>query len=530
VTEAVEPTAETFQGKEEAAIEERVEEIDEYYDRRRAELDEQVASKREAISEYSEKYDRAAGDETRLRYLREQREAEEDLATLTEEVEERKDELRNEERERISEEIERHRVDVEVDLASVTELTYERGSLSLAVTNGETTAQLSVSYVPATEEYFGLDCESCGTDLLAEGKRSEASADQSLPSTVDRPGLCIEGHLVCGGCAVRCRTCRETRCSTCLDAAGAGTESDLAGSAASAETDIEFFEACWLCREAVCGDCLASCAVCGEGVCADHRAECSTCGAVACFACGEPCAAGGEFHCDAHLTTPDALEGSTESSEAGRSDRDLYCEAHVASCGECGDRRAIDAISFCRECETALCEAHRRECGICGETRCGEHAIACEHCTDEQERAETEPGSAASPVATFCSAHTKACRGGGEVVCGDHSRPGVIVDGPVCANHRSACELCDVQYAEAGFEAGRCPACRTLDTETPAEPPVAAIAEEFSRTRIGTTPTHAVVQGKRRLRRDEIIVVDRQSGEELRRSKADFFSTLSGEP
>ena len=88
VTEAVEPTAETLREKEGAAIEERIEEIGEYYDRRRAELDEQVASKREAIEEFSEKYDRAASDETRLRYLREQREAEEDLATLTGDVEE----------------------------------------------------------------------------------------------------------------------------------------------------------------------------------------------------------------------------------------------------------------------------------------------------------------------------------------------------------------------------------------------------------------------------------------------------------
>ncbi|PSP74404.1 hypothetical protein BRC86_06140 [Halobacteriales archaeon QS_3_64_16] len=530
VSEAVEPTAETLQEKEETAIEERIEEIGEYYDRRRAELDEQVASKRAAISEYSEKYDRAAGDETRLRYLREQREAEEDLADVIEQVEARKEELRSEERERIDEEIERHRIDVEVDLASVTALTYERGSLSLMMTDGETTAQVSVSYVPATEEYFGLDCESCGTDLLAEETRREASANQSQPSAVDRLGLCIEGHLVCDECAVRCRTCEETRCSTCLEAAGAGTESDRAGSTASAGIDVEPFEACWLCREAVCGDCLASCEVCGEGVCADHRAECRTCGAVACLACGEPCVAGGEFHCDTHLTAPDTVERSTESSEDERSDEKRYCEAHVASCGECGGRRAIDAMSFCGACSEALCESHRRECGVCGETRCGEHAIACEHCVDERERAEAEADSAADPVATFCSAHAEACRGGGEVVCGDHSQPGVIVDGPVCDDHRSPCELCKVRYAEAGFEDGRCPACRNLSTETPAEPPVAAIAEDFPTTRIGTTPTHAVVQGKRRLRRDDIVVVDRQSGEELRRSKADFFSKLSGDP
>jgi hypothetical protein len=535
VTEAVEPTAETLREKEGAAIEERIEEIGEYYDRRRAELDEQVASKREAIEEFSEKYDRASGDETRLRYLREQREAEDDLATLTEDVEERKEELRNEERDRIDEAIERHRVDVEVDLASVTALTYERGTLSLAVTDGETTARASVSYVPATEEFFGLDCASCGTDLLAE----DASADQPQPTAVDRPGLCIGGHLVCGDCALRCRTCSETRCSSCFDAAGAGTETNLSeseptlgsagegsiepGEEASAGIDVEPFEACWLCRDPVCADCLASCEVCGERVCATHRAECSTCGAVACLACGEPCAAGGEFHCDAHLTAPDAVEGRNEND---RSDEALYCEAHVASCGECGDRRAIGTMSFCGACSEALCEAHRRECWVCGETRCGEHAIACEHCEDEGDEAgDTE----SVTIGAFCSAHAEACRGGGEVVCRDHSQPGVIVDGPVCADHRSACELCAVRYAEVGFEDGRCPACRTLNSETPAEPPVAAIAEEFSTSRIGTTPTHAVVQGKRRLRRDEIIVVDRQSGEEVRRSKADFFGKLSGD-
>jgi hypothetical protein len=554
--EAVEPTVETLRAREEAAVADRIEEIREYYDRRRAELDGEIEAEREAVSQYAEKYDRARNDETRLRYLREQREAEDELAALAERVAERKEELRSEERERIEEATERHRIDVDLELEYVTELSHERGSLSLSATDGEVTAQPTLSYVPATEAYHGLECRSCRIDLLSPGNDTTdddtaAAGEGSVEAaTIDRPRLCVGGHLVCETCARSCRTCGEVRCTSCLDAEGGGqlgesaTDAGIepeskpepasvptstpgtgskpnAGPAGSSEPGIEPFETCLLCREAVCTEHAAPCEVCGERICSAHRARCEACGTVACFACGEPCEAGGGFHCETHLLAPSGggENGNGYGESAERSEA-LYCETHVERCAACEDRRPIDVVERCGDCKDVLCETHRHGCRVCGEVRCDDHAISCEHCKD----ATSDAGS----IATFCGTHAERCAGGGEVVCETHSRPGVIVDGPVCEAHRAACDLCGVRYAEPGFENGRCPACRSLSAETPAGPPVAAIAKEFPAARIGTTPTHAVIRGKQRLRRDEIVVVDRRNGKEVRRSKTDFFGKLSG--
>ena len=559
--EAIEPTAEALRKREEAAVTERITEISEYYDRQRAELDETVDAKRADIKAYAEKYDRAQGDETRLRYLREQREAEDELATLTERVEARKCELRDEERARISEETDRHRVDVDLDLVRATELSYERGTLELSVTDGEVTARPTVSYVPATDECYGLDCVCCGTDLAIDaesevGSSADGDTDSDVGSDRERPRLCAGGHLVCKTCARTCRTCGETRCLSCLDAAGTaegpplepGTDSTVVTEAetgvepgSESEVTVESFEACALCREPVCTGCAIVCDRCGKSVCRDHRSICDACEAATCLFCGEPCAACGTFHCDAHLVEPDPPGGAGETgvvsatsdtggaSEAGG--LDLYCEAHVMSCTECGERRGIDAIDTCGECDAPLCEAHELDCAVCNGVRCSDHAVRCAFCVDSADSGEAgeskDPGDDPG-VATFCADHTERCVGGNEAVCETHSQPGVIVDDWICDEHRVACELCGVRYAESGFEAGRCPACAGLDAETPAEPPVAAVAAEFSAPQIGTTPTHAVIRGKKRLRRDEIVVVDRRTGEEVRRFKADFFGNLSG--
>lgn len=541
--DAVKPTAETLRETEEAAMADRVAEIREYYDHRRAELADRVDAKRADVEEYSAKYDRAQGDETRLRYLREQREAEDELASLTERVEDEKEELRNEERARIAEETERHRVDVDLELERVTDLTYERGRLSLSVTEGNVTARPTVSYVPATDEHYGLDCAACGTDLLDDRTPADRLSDDRTAdgrTVEDLPRLCVGGYLVCEGCARTCRSCGETRCGACLDAGTANRSLDdstgdraatatEAGTGAEREAErgvdpevgqestgeiaagVETFETCSLCREHVCRDCAVSCTVCDERVCSDHRTECALCAAATCIACGEPCAICEEFHCDAHLVEPTDAVGD------GR----LYCEAHAEACTQCGDVRGVDAIEYCSECDEPFCGTHRHGCRVCGETLCRTHAVACAHCADSTSNAEA--------AVTFCGDHAEHCAAGGEVVCEAHSRPGVIVDGWVCDDHRAACGLCGVEYAESGFEDGRCPACTGLSAETPAEPPVAAIAEEFPTTRIGTTPTHAVIHGKKRLRRDEIVVVDRRTGEEVGRFKADFFSKLSGE-
>lgn len=558
----VEPTTEELRATEEAAVADRIEEVREYYGRRRGELDERIDAKRATVEELSDKYDRAQGDETRLRYLREQREAENELDSLTERVEERKAQLRDEERARVSEALERHRVDVDLELVRVTHLTYERGTLALSVTDGDVTARPTVSSVPATDEFYRLDCACCGADVTAlDGTGTTADPSESSDARVvpdaDRPLLCVGGHLVCGSCASVCRTCGEVWCSSCLDAARtaaptgeAATEDGIepgtdgetrAGMSAEIEESagIEGFETCTLCREPVCADCATSCTGCSELVCTDHRAVCDACDAVACLVCGEPCAACERFHCDAHLVAPsgpatetDASGASTDSDGTDRSDDPgRYCEAHVVACTECGERRGIDAIAVCGACDEPLCERHEHGCAVCGAVRCSTHAVTCAHCGGD---ANTDDGStgdvAGEASATFCEEHAERCVGGDEVVCEAHSRPGVIVDGWVCDEHRATCELCGVAYAEAGFTEGRCPACVGLSPDAPAEPAVATIAEEFAVTRIGTTPTHAVIQGKKRLRRDEIVVVDRATGEEVRRFKADFFSKLSGGP
>jgi hypothetical protein len=506
------PTADALREVEDEALTERIEEIETYYEGRRADLNARVEDQRETVEDLSEKYDRAQSDDTRLGYLRERREAESDLDALTEDVDDRIEALDQEEHERIDAAVERHRIDINLDLVGVTDLTYDRGVLALSMTDGRTSASPQVSYVPATDDHYGLDCACCGTDLVG--------MDSTAGDTTAVPKLCVGGHLVCEACGRTCRTCGETRCEGCLGEANTDiTDSERSVTGGNGRTAP--FGSCWLCREPVCEACESDCVLCGESVCAEHATICETGGETVCLACGEPCKVCETIHCDAHLRAvggaedrPPAPTGESEprTHTAGA----LYCERHVASCAVCGERRSTDGIAHCENCDRLLCEAHRSSCGVCGTTCCPEHAHACEHCTVPAER--------------FCEEHTERCLGGGEVVCEEHGAAAVLATGRICVDHRVPCALCGVAYAEAGLDEGRCSACRDLNTDEAIEPPVATVAETFPSARVGTTPTHAVIHGKRRLRRDELVVIDRATGEELRREKLEFFAGLGGGP
>lgn len=451
--EAVEPAVAEFRMEVERAVEERCDELAEWYEARREESAARLAEKRAEVEEWRENYENARSDETRLRYLRERREAEAELDELEDEVEREREALRAEERERIEETIDRHRIDVDLDLIGVTEVTYERGRLTLGLTDGRTTLTRSLSAVPATGTYYGLECPVCEADLLEapsepdspdgevetdidvdaetdvdpdpEPRPEPGSGADSRPGPIDRsPRLCVGGHLVCASCAIGCRACDRWYCEECPAA-------------------DDRLTTCGICGSRECTDCTAVCTECGTAVCSEHRANCT-------------------------------------------------------------------------ECEAVICDAHGYRCETCDGTLCPAHATTCAHCRG-------------TPT-TYCERHAERCVGGGEVVCAEHAASDAQVAGTVCREHVAACALCRVEYAQSRLDDGRCPACRNLSEALPDDPAIRAVAREFTSVAVGTTSTHAVIYGKRRLRRDEVVVLDRRSDEEIRRVSASLRSKFTGRP
>lgn len=199
---------------------ERIEEISDWYEQRRDELDKQLKEQREEVQKWKKKRRKARKDSTRRKYTKNRREAEKELEQLQDEVQKKKQELDEEESEEIDEVIERNEIDVDVSLLGVTKVTYTRGTLALELSSAHTEADVELSYLPATDEYHGLNCHTCSQDLT-EGVL---------------PHLCENGHLVGDPCSKSCRSCGLTYCNDCASNSR--------------------FTTCVVCWEEVCQSCV----------------------------------------------------------------------------------------------------------------------------------------------------------------------------------------------------------------------------------------------------------------------------------
>lgn len=468
VVDRSQPIISSIQDEADETANERIAEISDWYEQRRSELDEQLSEQKEEIRKWKQKRRKAQKDETRRRYIKNRKDAERELKQLKQEIKRKKRELDSEEDKEIDEVIERNEVNVELSLLGVTEVTYVRGTLSLNIESPHADRETTVSYLPATDDFHGLDCEVCSQDLTSGVL----------------PQLCASGHLVGEPCSTTCRSCGLTHCDTC------------SSTSASAE--------CELCWEPVCGDCRQTCSSCGSPVCASHNEICQACNTTTCNLCGEECSTCGEFHCDTHL--------------AHCTDCDSYhCETHTKSCNHCGSIRCQAHTEKCNECSEFTCSEHRHTCVTCNDSFCGDHISYCERCSAEPERSDRG----------FCSTHAVYCSVNDEVLCGNHYEPKTVGTGYVCESHSNSCNSCDITYADTELENGWCSACRSIgNTETKKIP--TTVADEFRSVKAGMNDAYMVILGKQLLGRNKIIVYEIESGSEKYRHNAGMLKQLGG--
>jgi hypothetical protein len=447
---------------------ERIGEISDWYEQRREELDQQLKEQRSEIRKWKKKRRKARKDSTRREYIRNRKEAEEELERLQKEVQRKKQELDEEESEEIDEVIERNEVNVDVTLLGVTEVTYVHGTLALELDSGHATADVNISYLPATDEFRGLDCYVCSHDLT----------DGTLPQ------LCVNGHVAGDPCVTSCRNCGLAYCSDC-------------------ETTSKF-SSCTVCWEDVCHSCVTTCELCDSAICEDHKGVCTTCNEITCRLCGEECSTCGDFHCDTHL------EHCADCDE-------YYCRDHVSTCDFCGEFRCGQHIDGCAECGTLVCSDHGDACTTCGDVVCDQHIEVCGICvqTDGRQRG-------------FCHEHSVYCSVGDEPLCSDHRISTTIGSGQVCAEHRRACSTCKVDYRETALTDGQCSACQSLGEVSPEKVP-GEISDEFRSVKAGGNNAYLVILGKKLLGRNQLVVYDLQTGEESHRHSAGMLKQLLGE-
>lgn len=467
VIDQARPTVSEIQDEADESANERITEISDWYEQRREELDQQLEEQREEIQKWREKRRKARKDSTRRKYIQNRKEAEQELERLQEEVEQKKQELDREETEEIDEVIERNEVTVDVSLLGVTEITYVRGTLALDVRSGHAEAEVDVSYLPATDEFRGLDCQVCSQDLT----------DGVLPR------LCANEHLIGDPCATSCRNCGLAYCDEC-----------------EVESTLSECEVCW---EDVCHSCVETCSSCDSVVCANHAETCSDCDSVACRLCGEACSTCGEFHCDAHLSLCNDCDG-------------YHCQAHLQACDICESVRCAEHIDRCRECGELVCSAHRDACATCGEMLCERHIEICEVC---EEVGEDSRG--------FCRHHTNRCSVGNEVLCSTHRVPTTIGSGKVCTAHQGTCSTCKVEYSGKALTDGQCSACRSIGDADQKHVPD-RITDEFRSVEVGGNNAYMVILGKKLLGRNKLVVYDLQAKEESHRHSAGMIKQLLG--
>lgn len=447
---------------------ERIREISDWYEQRREEFDQQLQEQRKEIRKWKKKRRKARKDSTRRKYIKNRKEAKRELDQLQDEIQKKKRNIDAEESEEIDEVINRNEIDVDVSLLAVTEVTYVRGTLMLELSSGHIDTNVELSYLPATDEFRGLDCNVCSRDLT----------DGILPQ------LCANGHLTGDPCSRSCRSCGLAYCDDC-------------------EEDTQF-TTCVVCWEDVCQSCVRTCSSCGSAICDDHSEFCDACDSKTCHLCGEGCSTCNTFHCDSHLA---------RCQDCG----DLHCDEHLQSCEFCGSLRCEVDIDHCSECGDWTCSDHSASCTTCSDTFCEQHIEVCALCSDGQGDEQRE----------FCHKDTIKCSVGEEVVCSNHRASRTIGSGHVCHEHRDTCDPCQINYIEAELTNGKCTACQSLGKVAQEHVP-AEITSEFRSVEAGSNDAYMVILGKKLLGRNKVVVYDVQSGEEVDRHSAGMLKQLMG--
>jgi hypothetical protein len=143
----------------------------------------------------------------------------------------------------------------------------------------------------------------------------------------------------------------------------------------------------------------------------------------------------------------------------------------------------------------------------------------CERCEAET----AEP-------ALHCPDHLVQCLVDKERLCEEHAYVDSVTASPVCATHRSTCQICRQGVAQSSITREVCDTCTELsDDPVPAD--VADVVPrtlDTQRTAVGFNAGYVIARENRVLRGDRIVVVDRETEETVEDYRMSLIRRLSG--
>lgn len=162
-----------------------------------------------------------------------------------------------------------------------------------------------------------------------------------------------------------------------------------------------------------------------------------------------------------------------------------------------------------------LCAEHALACSTDGRPVCADHVVACDRCDD-------------GDAGLHCEEHADAdCETCEETLCDEHAWTSPVSGDRACNDHRVACDVCEQDVAATDLLAGRCGTCRDLGEETPDGVPE-SFREAFDTVRTGRNDAYLVCHGHSRFGRDALVVLDRDTGEEVHRRRFGRLRSLGG--
>jgi len=279
---------------------------------------------------------------------------------------------------------------------------------------------------------------------------------------------------------------------------------------------------CAYCGDLLCHDDATTCTICDEPHCASHTEVCLGCDEPHCVAHSATCA-----ECDFSFCT-DHLE---ECSNCG----ELVCRTDRETCDSCGETACLSDTADCIHCHESFCAEHHSRCGSCDspvctadstvcvddeDWHCHEHIASCSVCHDETDFNQPR-----------CQNHLQQCVVDEANLCSGHAHTDPVLQKAVCAEHQTTCDTCRQPVSTAAVDNGKCGTCRELAKDESLQPEVEAKLPDslsFRSMRIGTNPSYVVVHGKRLMRSNEIVVLERDTGEIIEQYRTGLLARLSG--
>jgi hypothetical protein len=106
-----------------------------------------------------------------------------------------------------------------------------------------------------------------------------------------------------------------------------------------------------------------------------------------------------------------------------------------------------------------------------------------------------------------------------------------VLQKAVCAEHQTTCNTCRQPVSTAAVDSGKCRTCHELSEDESLQPEVEAELPDslsFRSMQISTNSSYVVVYGKRFMRSNEIIVLERDTGEIIEQYRTGLLARLSG--